>query len=668
MINLSELYVTDIETNGLRATKIHCLCYQKVGTNEGVVALTDPIKIKEFVTTPGITLIGHNYVKYDMPTLERLLGFKYQGIIADTLGLSWILQPERKQHGLEIYGEEFGVPKPKIEDWDSLTVQQYVHRCTEDVKINMKLWKDQWQYLLELYDNSVNSIIAFIKYIQFKLTMVAEQEEIGVRLDTVKCQEMISRLSAEKEEKLIALTAAMPAVKKMDVKEAPKVMFKKDGTLSANGHKWLQFLEAHGYPADYMQPVEYIKGFEEPNPNSHVQRKDWLYSLGWVPEHIKYDRNKETGEVKEIPQIKHKDPDREGEVCDSIKKLFEREPALEIMEGLSIISHRISVFEGFLRDQFNGRLYPGNSGFTNTMRLKHVVIANLPKVSRKYGAEIRGSLIADEGSIMCGSDLSNIESSTRNHYIFPHDAQYVHDMSEFGFDSHIDIAVLAGFITVADEEFFRWKSTEGYIVKEKFLDVNSVFGPTLRELLVLDAGEQKKILSKIKEQRQKGKTVNFAAVYGVGAPTLSRNSGLSEELCKTLLETYWQRNWSVKAVAESCYVKTVRGQMWLYNPISKFYYTLRAEKDRFSTLNQGSAVFVFDVWSSFIRRMGIKVCLQYHDELLFNYPIVNRDIEEVKNEIREKVNVAINQTNATLKLNVIVGCSADFGFNYAECH
>lgn len=666
-MNLNEIYVSDIETNGIWATKIHCFCYQKLGSND-IVALTRYEDIKNFLSTPGITLVGHNYVKYDMPTLERLLGFKFKGVIADTLGLSWILQPERKQHGLEIYGEEFGVPKPAISDWENLSVEEYIHRCTEDVKINMKLWRDQWNYLLELYDNNINAIISFINYIQFKLTMVSEQETIGVKLDIRKCQEMISRLSAEKQEKLLALTSAMPPVKIMGVKEMPKVMFKKDGTLSSHGLKWLQFLEAHNLPADHMEPVQYLKGYEEPNPNSHVQRKDWLYSLGWVPEHIKYDRNKETGEIKEIPQIKHKDPDREGEVCESIKRLFETEPSLEIMEGLSIISHRISVFEGFLRDQRNGRLHPGNSGFTNTMRLTHKVIANLPKVSRLYGADIRGSLIADEGHIMCGSDLSNIESSTRNHYIFPHDPNYVHNMSEFGFDSHVDIAVLAGFITVADEEFFKWKSTEGYKIKEQFLNINSFFGPTLSELLALDAGEQKKILTKIKEQRQKGKTVNFAAVYGVGAPTLSRNSGLSEDLCKKLLETYWQRNWSVRAVADSCYVKTVRGQMWLYNPISKFYYTLRADKDKFSTLNQGSAVYVFDVWCSFVRKEGIKVCLQYHDEILFNCFIGNNTIEEVKEEYTSRVKRAMDKTNAMLKLNVTIDCSADYGFNYSECH
>jgi DNA polymerase I-like protein with 3'-5' exonuclease and polymerase domains len=638
-MNLSNVYVNDIETDGLWARKIHCLCYRRLGTDD-VVALTSPDQIKKFITTPGIILVGHNYVKYDMPTMERLLGLdsKSRGLIADTLGLSWVLQPDRKVHGLEQYGEEFGVPKPTITDWSGLSVEEYVHRCTEDTKINYTLWVDQWNHLLELYDGNIPMIEAFIRYIQYKLTVVSEQETIGVKLDIRKCQEMINKLSEEKQEKLIALTAAMPRVKIYDMKKPPAKPLKKDGSLSSDGMKWQAFLEAHNLPSDYSEPVKYVKGIEDPNPNSVIQKKDWLYSLGWTPEHIRYERDKKTGEVKEIPQIKNKDQDKEGEVCDSIKRLFEKEPALEILEGLTIITHRIGVFEGFLRDQRNGRLHAGNSGFTNTMRLKHVVVVNLPKVTKRYGADIRGALIADEGMMMCGSDLSNIESITRNHYIYPYDAEYVKEMDKPGFDSHLDIAKLAGFLT---EEQVQ-------------MHISGV--------------------KKFSEERNKGKTVNFAAVYGVGAPTLSRNSGLPIDLCARLLETYWQRNWAVKAVAESCYVKTVRGQMWLYNPISKFYYSLRAEKDRFSTLNQSSAVYVFDVWTSFLRKRGIKSCLQMHDETLFNFVPEDQYRYDKPNghfgysNIDEIVKWAIDQTNALLKLNVTIGCSADYGTTYAECH
>ena len=85
-------------------------------------------------------LVGHNIIRYDIPTVERILGVQVKAKLVDTLMLSWYLFPNRLMHGLEDWGEEFGVPKPKITDWDNLSTEEYIHRCEEDVKINTKLW------------------------------------------------------------------------------------------------------------------------------------------------------------------------------------------------------------------------------------------------------------------------------------------------------------------------------------------------------------------------------------------------------------------------------------------------------------------------------------------------------------------------------------------------
>ncbi len=98
------------------------------------------------------------------------------------------------------------------------------------------------------------------------------------------------------------------------------------------------------------------------------------------------------------------------------------------------------------------------------------------------------------------------------------------------------------------------------------------------------------------------------------------------------------------------------------NPISGFWLSLRTERDIFSTVNQSSAVYVFDIWLQFIRQQGIKVALQYHDEILFN--VISGGQEEVK----EKIGKAIELTNNRLQLNVPVGCSIQFGDNYANVH
>ena len=55
-------------------------------------------------------------------------------------------------------------------------------------------------------------------------------------------------------------------------------------------------------------------------------------------------------------------------------------------------------------------------------------------------------------------------------------------------------------------------------------------------------------------------------------------------------------------VASKARTRDLFGSTWLYNPVSEFWYSLRSDKDRFSTLNQGTGVFCFDSWVSLCRR------------------------------------------------------------------
>ena len=118
-------YVFDIEANGLNPDKIHCMVvendhsYTAMGTMRAFLLIS--AKSDDY-------LIGHNIIRYDIPVLERILDIKIKAKLVDTLALSWYLYPERNKHGLADWGEEFGIPKPVIEDWDNLTKEEYVHR------------------------------------------------------------------------------------------------------------------------------------------------------------------------------------------------------------------------------------------------------------------------------------------------------------------------------------------------------------------------------------------------------------------------------------------------------------------------------------------------------------------------------------------------------------
>jgi hypothetical protein len=102
--------------------------------------------------------------------------------------------------------------------------------------------------------------------------------------------------------------------------------------------------------------------------------------------------------------------------------------------------------------------------------------------------------------------------------------------------------------------------------------------------------------------------------------------------------------------------------MWLWNPVSKFWYSLRHNKDRFSTLNQGTGVYCFDIWIANFRKKGIKLTGQMHDEIITKTKKGQR--ENVEGILRD----AMVLTNKQLKLNRELGIDVQFGDNYAEIH
>jgi len=632
------IFIADLEANGLveeengksAANRIWCLSFCDV-KDRVVKSITDMNIIRKFFEQENAIIIMHHGLGYDIRLVEKLLNFKVKSEIIDTLGLSWSLFPDRNSHGLEVWGEFFGIPKPSIIDWNNeKLLPEYINRCQEDVKINLALW-DRIEWLAnELYENE-ESKWKYYRYISFKLWCVAEQQKLGVKLDIPLVKETLMNLEDLKIQKTEALTAAMPKQPIKTIKKYPKVFKKASGELSTNGQKWVELVKEKGFPEDYKEDIEVITGYNDGNPNSHAQIKNWLFDLGWEPGWYKYVKEEGKSEMRKIPQVASKD--EPGEVCESIKKLIEKEPNLEELDGLGIISHRISILKGFLRDQKNGRLYQGTSGLTNTLRLQHSVIVNLPNAKKPFSEHIRASLIPDDGKILIGCDLTGIEDATKRHYIYKYDPDYIEEMNHPDFDPHLSIAVKAGFIT------------------EEQSDLHKLYDKT----------KGKEGVS-FKEERSKAKVANFALTYKCGIPTLMRQTGLGRKQAEALSKAYWDKNNAILKVEDSLQIKQIGTQMWLLNPVSKFWYSLRAEKDKFSTLNQSTAVWVFDLFVKNVINLGITPNFQYHDEWTGNI------FEHEKEFSTELVKKAINAVNEELKLNIQVGCSIDFGVNYKEAH
>ena len=614
--------VFDVEADGLTPTKLWCLSYNKHKGIEKIGTYTNYEAMRKFLLSADV-LVGHNITRWDIPHLERLLDIAITAKLVDTLALSWYLEPKRIMHGLDSYGDEFGVPKPKVTDWSDQPIEVYAYRCHEDVTINTLLWEKQWKHLLLLY-GSEEEAWRLIDYLSFKMDCAREQEKVRWKLDVDRCEKVLEKLSEDKATKTKGLLPHMPEVPVWASKGPPKKMYKKSGELSTIGIRWQAFLLENNLPLSHVEEVKYVKENKEPNPNSYPQLKAWLYGLGWEPETFKYERNKETGDVRKIEQINM--PFGAG-ICPSIKRLYDKEPSLELLDGLSVISHRISILKGFLSNvDEDGYVQAQVQGLTNTLRWKHKVVVNLPGIDKPYGEDIRGCLVAPEGYVLVGSDMASLEDRTKQHYMWDFDPDYVKEMCTDDFDPHLDLCVVGGMLSVTDVR----KHKDG----------------------LEDHGGKRKL----------GKAANYACVYGAGGATVARSAGISESEGKNLVEAYWKRNWSVEAIAAAQTVKTCRRQKWLYNPVSKLWYSLRAEKDRFSTLNQGTGVWCFDTWVKYQRQKGLPQVGQMHDET------INLVKEENKEKAEKALRWAIDQTNKELKLNRELDIDTQFGINYAAIH
>ena len=608
--------VFDIETDGLDPTKIHVLSWED---ELGKIQHThDYVAMRIFFEEAKI-LIGHNIVRYDIPAVEKILGIKVTATLVDTLPVSWYINHTRPKHGLEGYGEYYNVKKPEITDWENLTKEEYAHRCNEDVKINVRLWRDLDIKLSKLYPDA-NNKWDLLNYLTFKMQCAAEQEALKWKLDVDKANKYLAEWGDMKEDKIEQLAEAMPKRVLTKVQQRPKVMYKKDGELSSHGERFEELRKEYRQPEN-VQSFVVKTGEVRGNPSSPEQVKDWLYSIGWVPRTFKFVRGSDDQE-KQIPQIR-----REGELCPSVKDLVSEDPAVSILDGLSVLSHRISVLKGMVEHEVDGYVQATVAGMTNTLRFKHAKpLVNIPSVEKPYGKEIRGCLTAPEGYTLCGADMTSLEDTTKRHYMKPLDPNYVAEMSKEGFDPHLDLAKHAGIITQED------------------IDKHN-------------SGEKS-----LKSLRKNYKVVNYSATYGVGAAKLARETGMSKKEAQKLLDAFWSRNWSVQKVATTLRKRELFGGMWVQNPVSGFWYSLRSEKDRFSTLNQGTGVYCFDNWVKKCREKGIKTVGQFHDEII----ALVKEGDQI--ETAMNMNYSIQELNEQLKLNVDLGVDAQFGKTYAEIH
>ena len=137
------MIVVDIEANGLMpdVNEVWCMCMHNTENGEKYSFPPDILDEGLLVLDSNDTIIGHNFIGYDLPVLKMVRGYDYHGTIIDTMILSQLLYPERPGgHSLAAWGERLGFPKVEHEDWSQYS-KEMLHRCEVDVELTRLVYE-----------------------------------------------------------------------------------------------------------------------------------------------------------------------------------------------------------------------------------------------------------------------------------------------------------------------------------------------------------------------------------------------------------------------------------------------------------------------------------------------------------------------------------------------
>ncbi len=184
----------DIETDGLIATRIHCICamldngeptvYNFIGENNYG-------HFQDWLDSEGVdTLVGHNIISFDVPILRRISGLGWDFNLRDTLVLSRLSNPSLEGgHSLKSWGERLGTYKDDYQGgWEKCT-REMVKYCQQDVRVTKALY----EHLNEQEDTASAEI-------EHKTAdIIREQTDNGMILNEKRAYELL----AEMKEKVL---------------------------------------------------------------------------------------------------------------------------------------------------------------------------------------------------------------------------------------------------------------------------------------------------------------------------------------------------------------------------------------------------------------------------------------------------------------------------------
>jgi len=403
--------VGDLEANSLldEATEIHCGVFKCIDTGRVKKFRPEDVhKIPEFLDKCSM-LIMHNGISYDKPLMKKLLGYEYKGKLVDTLLMSRLLRSGLSKpkgcragpHSVEAYGIRYGHAKPENEDWSVFT-EHMLHRCSEDVEIQHKIYKDLMTDMTPAWSKPMKLTHQFFE-------IMALQEQYGWKFDVDKCNHYIGVLTRRIERIDNAITPYLPMIMKKEYSVPLNKPFKKSGGYSQSYEHWYEKVSEQGYPYakdTVAGPFSRVM-FRRTSLDSGQEVKEFLLASGWQPKEYNFKKDSKGKPLKDdngglifTSPILSADDGFEG-VSGSVGRLL----ALRVQ-----IRHRRSTLEGYLKNvRPDGRIPSVITGIAATRRLTHGKIVNVPNTEAYFGKQMRSLFICEEDKTLVSVDAANCQ-------------------------------------------------------------------------------------------------------------------------------------------------------------------------------------------------------------------------------------------------------------------
>ena len=402
----------DIEADGLYPTRFWCMSVIDIDKEQVYEFGPDEIDQAIDLLMSADTLVGHNIISYDLFWLNKLYNVNlYHKNLIDTLIWSRMFDPDREGgHGLAAWGARLGYPKVEHEDWHYYSPEMQ-HRCTVDVKLNLKVYKSLLNKKKYFSDESIDLEQKVAK-------IIADQEDYGWYFDVQGAEMLLAKVSDELGEIEDEVRKTFKPKKFFIKTITPKI--KKDGTLSKQGLRDYEYdkliRDMDLTPFDRYDILEFNLGSRQ-----HIGK--WLQEdYGWKPTEFTA-----TGQA------------------------MINEKILETVEGIPEVTliHKyltLQKIQGFLTRWLDSVGEDDRQhGYVNTIgavtrRMTHSEpnLAQVPSSRKLYGSECRSLFTVPDGYKLVGMDADGLELRMMAHYMDNPDytEAVVNGDKDLGTDAH----------------------------------------------------------------------------------------------------------------------------------------------------------------------------------------------------------------------------------------